>query len=109
MQYIPLKPNEVQALPFMTNALVSDNTVKSLEITVEGKQYLIEASYGITVSAPAPDEMVDRYKVDGFINGVAIIPKVFDQKWDADQFAKEYDGLKVTTVKFNVTKNKLEE
>lgn len=108
MNYEKVKKESVSKLPFVTHAVVEDQKVKSVEITVDGKPYLITGEWdGVNISVPKPDKIEEQWLVSGEIEGAEIKPKHYKHRSDAKTFVNDLTvnhDLKINKCLWNVTK-----
>ena len=108
MQYVAIKHENVEALPFIKHSVVKDGQVKSIEMTLAGKTYLITAGWDhILLSQEKPDEIEKRFVVSGSVFGAKIESVTFPTEYEARQFVQKFDSHELVTeeTSWNVTRS----
>lgn len=108
--YVQIKPDQYNELSFVTHSVMKDGSVKTMEIEVGGKAYLLSAGWDcLYVSLPEPDKYETRYQVSGTVRNAEIKEKTFSDEYSAKSFVETLgsDEVKIAKVEWNITQNKI--
>jgi len=105
MIYKTLTATEINQLNCISDIVISDNKLKSFKIHILDGFYMFEQKdyYGIVVTTPEPDVIIDVYSVSGVVDGIEIKEKMFEDVHDAEDFLKKLDKGEIKSTKFNKT------